>query len=176
VERGAAVAPRETPCGEPAEDAGQDHVLGGEHTRSQILLGFAGSHIEPRLQNDRAAIEFRRREMDACAVLGVAGLEAAAMGVESAIFRQQRGMNVDEPAGKALGELRGQNAHEPCEHDDLRTMRFEHARQRALEGGTICERFPRHDFGGETQFPRDVDAASAVTICHNDADFGVNQP
>src|SRR5689334_23551827 len=53
-------------------------------------------------------------------------------------------------------------------------MRFEHLRQRALEGGTIGELLPRYDRSVETQFPRNGETAGVVTIRDDDADLRID--
>src|SRR6185312_9919058 len=53
-------------------------------------------------------------------------------------------------------------------------MRFDRLRERALEGRTVGEGLPRYDCGRDAQFPRYVQAASAVTVRNDHADRGVD--
>ena len=62
--------------------------------------------------------------------------EHAPMRVEARVFRQQRGVNVENAAGVARDERRGQNAHESREHDQRGSEFLDRGRERGLVLGT----------------------------------------
>src|SRR5438874_12392834 len=74
--------------------------------------------------------------MHAGAMLGVTRREHAGVGVQAAVRRQERGVNVEHPAEVVIDEPPRQNAHETRERDHVRPMRFQRPRQRVLEGGS----------------------------------------
>src|SRR5690606_3884391 len=64
--------------------------------------------------------------VDGAAMLGGAISNGAGMGVEPLIGGEQRGMDVDHPAGPAIDEVLAQDAHEAGEADDVHFPAFEH--------------------------------------------------
>src|ERR1700682_3205791 len=89
--------------------------------------------------------------MHACAVLSVACLEHTAMGMQAAVRRQERGVNVEHSAEVGAEQPRRQNTHETRERDHIRLMRIERGRQRALEGAATCGLRLQHRGGFDTQ-------------------------
>ena len=62
----------------------------------------SGEHRHRSLNDDRAVVELGGHEMHGAAVHAHAGLERAAVRVQPGKSRQQRRMDVEEPAGIAL--------------------------------------------------------------------------
>ena len=65
---------------------------------ASVGFGVAGEHRHRRLRDDRAGIHFRHDEMHGRAVLLRAGRERARVRVEALERRQQRRMDVEQPA------------------------------------------------------------------------------
>ena len=87
------------------------------HTRRERGFIVAGLDVHARLNDGRAAVEFRRHEMHGRAVRRIVGRERLAMSVQAGILGQQRRMDVEDPAAIPRDEIGRQDAHEPCQYD-----------------------------------------------------------
>ena len=103
-----------------------------------------------RLRDDRPGIHFRHDEMHGRAVLLRAGGERARVGVEALERRQQRRMDVEQPAVPLPHEPRRQQPHEAGEADELDAVRLQLVLQRALERlAVLAERLVIDDGGAD---------------------------
>ena len=73
-------------------------MLDCEHARGQRGFGVVVAHRHRALHDDRAGIHFRHHEVHGRAVLLGASGERAGVGVEALERRQQRRMDVEQPA------------------------------------------------------------------------------
>jgi hypothetical protein len=71
------------------------------------------------LPEDFARIHLVDNQMYSAAVLGVASCKRALMRARTRIFRQERRMDVDQPASPLLYEIGSQDAHEAGQRDKL---------------------------------------------------------
>src|SRR5205807_6084068 len=89
--------------------------------------------------------------MHAGAMLGVTRREHSGVGVQAAVRRQERGVNVEHPAEVVIDEPPRQNAQETRERDHIRLMLLQRRRQRALEGAIASALELQHRGGLDTQ-------------------------
>src|SRR3546814_12751890 len=108
VDMNAVFSQRDAPGGEPAHGFHQQRVLALEHPRGEGVGIVAREHPHACLRDHRAAVEVGGDEVDAGAVVGGGGVKRLLVGGQAFEFRQQRGMDVDDPAG-AGGEHRGED-------------------------------------------------------------------
>ena len=74
------------------------------------------------LPQDLARIELARHEMDRSTRDAVTGLNRTLVRFQTAIFGQQRGVDVEYLALPALGKFGREDAHIACEHDVVRAL------------------------------------------------------
>ena len=77
----------------------------------------AGRDANTSLQDARSAVEFLGHEVHGAAVVRVAGFEDALVGVEARVQRQQRRVDIENPACIVLHEPGAQDAHEAREYE-----------------------------------------------------------
>src|SRR5579871_6835259 len=102
----------------------------------QALLGIARQYRHLFAADDRPGVYLRRHEVNAAARYGYARVERLADGVQSAkhgndatvlrgvraaraVVRDERRVNVDDAVGKLCLEVRAENAHPACQHDQI---------------------------------------------------------
>src|ERR1700732_5427051 len=109
--------------------------------------------------------------MHAGAMLGVACLEHAPMGMQAAVRGQERGVNVEHPAEVVVDEGPRQNTHETRERDHIRLVRLQRHRQRALETGAAAGLGLQHGGGFDTQLGSagETGRGGAIGNHHGDA-------
>ena len=112
-------------------------MLERQQTRRKRGRCVAGFDREFDLRDDRAAVELRRDEMHARAVHRIAGRDRALVRLESAIFRQQRRMDVDRAADPWRKHAGIENAHEAREHDEIRRVRGDAREEIGIEARAI---------------------------------------
>jgi uncharacterized membrane protein len=104
---------------EPGDRARIEAMLLREHARRERRLVVAGEHRHHRLGDDRPVVELGGDEMDARPARLAARLDRAPMRLEARERRQQRRMDVDEPAVEAAHEAGAEDAHEAGQRDDV---------------------------------------------------------
>src|SRR5436305_9802187 len=97
-------------------------MFGGEHALLERLRRIAAKdrHLGPA--EDLTRVELFGDDVDRTAALPVARFDRAGVGVETAIFGKQDGMDVDDPAPPLLDEPRRADAHETGERDGADDM------------------------------------------------------
>ena len=98
-------------------------MFGDLHPRGERLWAVAGQHRDCGLADDRTVVERLGDEVDRAAGVAVRVRQRLCMGVEAAVVRQQRGVDVEHPAVPLRDESGGQDAHVTRQCDELR-VRF----------------------------------------------------
>ncbi len=86
--------------------------------------------------------------MHRAASLGVAGGKRAGMGVQTGIFRQERGVDVEHPPCEPVDEIRRQDPHEPGEAENVRPGGLDEFQKFRLEPRAIAPERPVIDDRG----------------------------
>ena len=132
-----------------------EDVLLRQHPRGEAVGRVAGVHGHARLPEHGAVVERGRDLVDGAARLAVAGGERAGMGVEPAIVRQQRRVDVEHPPLPRGDEARGEHPHEAGETDDVDGVRRQRRREPGLERGAVAaEGAVIDELGGDALGPR----------------------
>lgn len=97
-------------------------ILDGKDTARETIGRIIRANGNSRLRDDGSGIQFRHHEVDRAAVKLHAILKGPLMRMQPTIGRQKRGMNVEEATFPMPDEMRRQNAHESCEHDEFDAM------------------------------------------------------
>ena len=93
-------------------------------TVCQCFSCVARQDWDRRLLDDLSIIDARADPMDGTASLGIARIYRALMRVETFIFRQEGGVNIDHPTFPRVCEPGCQDAHEAGQRDDFYAGRF----------------------------------------------------
>ncbi len=129
---GLAVLHRHTAFRKEFQRLGIELVLDGEHARGKCLGVVAGKHRHGCLTDNRAFVHALGDEMYRAAGDPHAGVYGALVGVEARKERQQRRMDIDDPAFVALDEGSGQQPHIAGKADDIRRKRVQGIENRRL--------------------------------------------
>ena len=133
VEPGGVVVVRQSPVCEPVCGLRIDLVLDRLYARCEFVGGFIGIDGESPLQDSWPGIEIIGHEVHSAAVPGVAGIEYALVCVQSRKRRQQRRVNIENPACVMVHEPRTEDAHITCEEQQLGFGFVEHLRHGAIK-------------------------------------------
>ena len=108
-----------------------------QHACGQRRLVVVGAHRHRGLDHDRSIVELGGHEVHRRAMQLHPGLERAPVRMQPRKRRQQRGMDVEQPALVAAHEALGEHAHETREHDQIRRMGVDAFGQRGVEAGAV---------------------------------------
>ena len=135
-----------------------------QNPRRQIIWRVAGHNRNGGLAQNRPVIQRCRDLVHCAAVLGIACLERAGVGVQPFIPWQKRGMDIDHSTGPGIGKSASQLAHETRKANDIWRMRHQTRGQFVFESGAIpCKGFMFYNFGRNAPFFGPSDPAR---ICH----------
>ena len=132
------------------------------HTFREARLVIVGPRIDASLQDRRPAIELRGHEVHGRAMFGVTRGEYAPVRMQTGILWQQRGMDVEDPAGKTGDERCAQDPHETGEHDQRRCTARHGFRERRIETAARGEIRGPADFGRHPEFARNTETARVI--------------
>jgi len=110
-----------------------------QHPSREPSWIIRGEDWYPCLNNKRATVEFSGDEVDGCAVYWITGLKHPLVGVEAAITRQQRRMDIEHAALPPFDERGRQDAHEAGEGDQPRRLLAQQFGERGVIVGSACE-------------------------------------
>lgn len=165
---------REPPRAEPVHGERVDDVLASEHIGRQCLGRVVRVHRNARLDDDGAAIQVLRHPVDARAMLGIAGFERAAVGVQAGEAGQQRGVNVEHAALVAGDERCGEYAHETGEDYEIGRKPLDGLRQRGVERLASRKITVINDLRRDADHLRPGKAAGVSAIADDSDDFTMN--
>jgi hypothetical protein len=130
--KGAAISP-----GKAAQDSGIQAVFLDQDTVGKGGGGVAGQDCDTDLSEDVACIKIGGHLVHRAACFGIARIKGALMRVKAGVFRQQRRVDIQNPALKPADECGGQNAHEACKAQDVGSGVEERFQQSGLERRTV---------------------------------------
>lgn len=133
IEPDPAINQLQTTVGQPAYSLGVDRVFLGQNARRQACFVIVIEHRHGRLHDDRAMIECGRDKMNGATVHLDALIQRAPMRVQAGEGRQQRRMDVDQPASETRYEPVAQNPHETGQYDEIGRKSIDYLGQGGIE-------------------------------------------
>jgi hypothetical protein len=149
---------------EPSHRQRVDAVLGGQHAVGQGLGIVVGSQRHHRLQHDRPMVQFGCDEVHRGAAQLAAGLDGALVRVQPREGRQQRRVDVEQPALEAAHEALAEDAHEAGQHQQVRGEGIDGPGQRVVESLARGEVLVRHDRSGDAVRGRKAQAGGVGAV------------
>ncbi len=130
----------------------------------KALLRVAGLDRHPPLENDRARVGALVDQVHGAAGHRLAGLERALLRREPPILRQERGVDVENPAPISSDEVRRQDPHVPREADEVRPCPVEDPEHLRLVRGPTLDPTPLDGKGRQPALPRPGEAARLADV------------
>ena len=104
-----------------------------QHACRQRLFRVVPQHRHGSLNDDRPVVEILGNEMHCAPVYPYAVVQCPRVGIEPAIGRQQRGMDIDQFALIPGYEIHAQDAHKSGKRDNIRIVCIDRSGQRVIE-------------------------------------------
>ncbi|MNN34263.1 hypothetical protein D3C81_1480630 [compost metagenome] len=141
---------------EPAYGAGIDLVLAVEQALGQAFGRVGRQHVKCRLDHDRTMVEFRGNEVHGGAMQLDAGVQRLLVGVQPGEARQQRRVDIQQPARIAVDKTRRQDAHEAGQHHQVGRMGIDGLGHRGVKRGAVGELAMVDHAGGNALLLREL--------------------
>ncbi len=103
------------------------------YPRCHLVSIIAFEDGDAGLQDYRTTVELFGDEVNAGAMLAITGIDSTLVSLQSLIFRQQGGVDIDHPAGEMAHQIAVQYPHKAGQYHQIRLI-VSHQRQ---QGGVI---------------------------------------